>query len=152
GAVSSADAALKGPAGLAKVGHIVVIYAENHSFDEEFGTFPGANGLKNLKPGQALQRDRDGSVMSVLPPVFNGVIDGHEVAPLGQEYAQIPQSATTNMPNAPYAINGPSGFNLPASVATRDMYHRFYNNQMQINGGKNDKMAAWADSGGMVMG
>ena len=59
------------------------------------------------------------------------------------------------MPNAPYSINGKTkagGFNLPASVATRDMYHRFYNNQMQINGGKNDKMAAWADSGGMVMG
>jgi phospholipase C len=37
-------------------------------------------------------------------------------------------------------------------VATRDLWHRFYENQMQIDGGKNDKFAAWADSGGLVMG
>jgi acid phosphatase len=28
----------------------------------------------------------------------------------------------------------------------------FYQNQMQINGGKNDKFVAWADSGGLTMG
>jgi phospholipase C len=155
GAVAPAAAAkIKGPTGLAKIGHIVVIYAENHSFDEEFGGFPGVNGLKGLTPDQYVQRDRDGSVLAKLPPVFGGVIDSHEVAPNGQGYAQIPQSATANMPNAPFSINGKgkNGMNLPAGVATRDMYHRFYENQMQIDGGKNDKMAAWADSGGMVMG
>ena len=138
--------------GIKKIGHIVVIYAENHSFDEEFGGFPGANGLKKAMPAQTIQRDRDGSVFKVLPPVFGGVIDGHEVTPNGQAFTQIPQSATTTMPNAPFSINGKSGFNVPASVATRDLYHRFYENQMQIDGGKNDKFAAWADSGGLVMG
>jgi phospholipase C len=157
-AVPSANAApakpalVKGPAGLAKIGHIVVIFAENHSFDEEFGGFPHANGLKKLAPGAYVQRDRDGTVLPMLPPVFGGVIDSHEVTPNGQSYTQIPQSATTNLPNAPFAINGKSGFRLPASVATRDLYHRFYENQMQIDGGKNDKFAAWADSGGLVMG
>jgi phospholipase C len=154
GMAPAADAAPKVKiTGLNKIGHIVVIYAENHSFDEEFGGFPNANGLKNLVPDQYVQRDRDGSVMAKLPPVFGGVIDGHEVNPNGQAFTQIPQSATTNMPNAPFSINAKKGgMNLPASVATRDMYHRFYENQMQIDGGKNDKMAAWADSGGMVMG
>jgi phospholipase C len=156
GAVAPVNAAakIKGPTGLAKIGHIVVIFAENHSFDEEFGGFPGANGIKKLTPDQYVQRDRDGSVLAKLPPVFGGVIDSHEVTPNGQGYQQIPQSATTNMPNAPFSINGKGkdGMNLPASVATRDMYHRFYENQMQIDGGKNDKFAAWADSGGMVMG
>ena len=38
------------------------------------------------------------------------------------------------------------------NVITRDLWHRFYQNQMQINGGKNDRFAAWADSGGLVMG
>lgn len=154
GVVSSADAApkLKGPTGLAKIGHIVVIYAENHSFDEEFGSFPKANGLKNLTPDQYVQRDRDGSVLAKLPPVFGGVIDSHETGGMGQNVPQITQAATANMPNAPFSINGKSGLNLSAGVATRDMYHRFYNNQMQIDGGKNDKFAAWADSGGMVMG
>src|SRR5579871_4386544 len=151
-AASSADAAnLKAPKGLAKIGHIVVIYAENHSFDEEFGTFPGANGLKNVSPNTYTQLDRDGSVLAKLPPVFSGVIDSHLVPPTGP-LTQIPQSATTNMPNQPFAINSQSGFNVPASVATRDLYHRFYENQMQIDGGKNDKFAAWADSGGLVMG
>ena len=28
-----------------KVKHVFVIFNENHSFDNEFGTFPGANGL-----------------------------------------------------------------------------------------------------------
>ncbi len=45
-----------------------------------------------------------------------------------------------------------NGFNTPLSVTTRDLYHRFYENQMQIHGGKNDMFAAWADSGGFVMG
>src|SRR5262249_48309767 len=35
---------------------------------------------------------------------------------------------------------------------TRDLYHRFFENQMQIHGGANDMFTAWADSGGLVMG
>ena len=30
--------------------------------------------------------------------------------------------------------------------------HRFYQNQMQINAGRNNQFAAWGDSGGLVMG
>jgi phospholipase C len=37
-------------------------------------------------------------------------------------------------------------------MVTRDLWHRFYENQMQINGGKNDRFAAWADSGALTMG
>ena len=57
-----------------------------------------------------------------------------------------------HLPNAPFAIDDPKGFNTPLGVTTRDLWHRFYQNQMQIDGGKNDKFAAWADSGGLVMG
>src|SRR5438105_4175399 len=32
---------------LDKINHIVVIYQENHSFDNYLGTFPGANGISN---------------------------------------------------------------------------------------------------------
>jgi acid phosphatase len=35
---------------------------------------------------------------------------------------------------------------------TRDLIHTFYNNQLQINGGRNDGFVAWGDSGAMVMG
>ncbi|MEA3130564.1 MAG: hypothetical protein QOF46_2359, partial [Paraburkholderia sp.] len=37
-------------------------------------------------------------------------------------------------------------------VITRDLVHRFYQNQMQINAGRNNQFAAWGDSGGLVMG
>src|SRR5208282_2928066 len=36
------------------------IYAENRSFDNLYGSFPGANGLRNAK--NATQLDRDGTV------------------------------------------------------------------------------------------
>ena len=35
---------------LSAIDHIVVIYEENHSFDNLFGSWPGVNGL-NKKPG-----------------------------------------------------------------------------------------------------
>ncbi|MEJ1966871.1 MAG: alkaline phosphatase family protein [Gammaproteobacteria bacterium] len=38
------------------------------------------------------------------------------------------------------------------SIITRDLYHRFFENIMQIDGGKSDQYVAWADSGGLVMG
>ncbi|OXH81351.1 hypothetical protein CA831_40245, partial [Burkholderia multivorans] len=59
----------------------------------------------------------------------------------------VTEAMTENLPNAPFAIDDPNGFNTSMSVTTRDLYHRFYENQMQINGGKNDMFAAWADSG-----
>ena len=40
---------------------IVVLYAENGSFDNLYGVFPGANGLQNASPFAARQLDRDGT-------------------------------------------------------------------------------------------
>ena len=34
-------------AGLEKIAHIIVIDAENRSFDHLYGLFPGANGIAN---------------------------------------------------------------------------------------------------------
>ena len=48
-------------AGLDKIEHIVVIYAENRSFDHLYGLFPGANGLANATPEQTTQVDHDGT-------------------------------------------------------------------------------------------
>jgi len=61
----------------------------------------------------------------------------------------ITQAQTEHLPNRPFAID--TGFNLPFAITTRDARHRFYQNQMQINGGKNDRFVAWA-SGALVMG
>jgi len=40
-----------------------------------------------------------------------------------------------------------SKYAISNSVVTRDLYHRFFENQMQINGGKNEQVRRWADSG-----
>ncbi len=139
-------AAAQAPRGLDNIETVVVIYAENRSFDNLYGHFPGANGLQNVTPEMALQRDRDGSVLPHLPAVWKGLTEG--VTPPVTEQ----QTAGAKLPNKPFAIDDPKGFNQPPSVATRDLWHLFYQNQMQIDGGKNDKFVAFADSGGLVMG
>ena len=37
-------------AGIESIENIVVIYAENRSFDNLYGSFPGANGLSRVTP------------------------------------------------------------------------------------------------------
>jgi len=130
-------------AGLDKITNIVVIYAENRSFDNLYGSFPGANGLQNA--AAPTQLDRDGKPLTELPPVWGGLTAKGVTPPVTED-----QSA--HLPNAPFAIDDPAGFNQPLSVTTHDLWHRFYQEQMQIDGGKNDKFVAWADSGGLVMG
>ncbi len=133
------------PQGLAAIQTVVVIYAENRSFDNLYGHFPGANGLQNVTPEMGRQLDRNGSVLPELPPIWGGLTE-KGATPV------IPQEKTAHLPNKPFAIDDPDGFNLPLSAATRDLWHRFYENQMQIDGGKNDKFVAYADSGALVMG
>ena len=53
-------------ADLSKIKTIVVIYAENRSFDNLYGLFPGADGIANAKPKDYLQRDHDGSALPYL--------------------------------------------------------------------------------------
>src|SRR5581483_3287192 len=120
-------------------------YAENRSFDNLYGSFPGANGLQNVKPEDAVQRDRDGSALSELPPAWDG-LTAKGVTPA------VTQAQTEHMPNKPFGIDDASGLNTQPNVTTRDLWHVFYQNQMQIDGGKNDKFVAYADSGGLVMG
>jgi phospholipase C len=132
-------------AGIESIENIVVIYAENRSFDNLYGSFPGVNGLSGVTPEEYTQRDRDGSVLKELPPIWGGL------TAKGAEPA-VTQAQTEHLANAPFAIDDPKGFNLPLGVTTRDLWHRFYQNQMQIHGGRNDRFAAYADSGGLVMG
>jgi acid phosphatase len=143
--------ALKG-----QVDTIVVIYAENRAFDNLFGNFPGARGLSEVidrngkpLPGFIPQVDRNGSVLAVLPPTWGGVT-APGVTPV------VTQQQSVGLPNAPYSIergfSAQSQVTLSTSTVTRDLWHRFYEHQMQIDGGKNDGYAAWSDAGGLAMG
>ena len=140
----------------AKVKNVVVIYAENRAFDNLYGNFPGAHGLRdvvdehgNPRHGYIPQKDRDGTVLATLPQTWGGVtVSG--VTPV------VTQAQSAGLPNAPFAVETAftpaTGSMLSTFTVTRDLYHRFYENQMEIDGGKNDKFAAWADAGGLTMG
>ncbi|WP_255607054.1 acid phosphatase [Pedobacter polysacchareus] len=116
--------------GIGKVKHLVVIYMENRSFDNLYGEFKGANGIKNAKKGKFIQVDENGKPYQYLP--------------------EIPRNNAfpTNLPNAMFNIDQ----YVPSDKATPDVTHRFFHNKLQINGGKMDKFAAYNDSKGLAMG
>jgi acid phosphatase len=143
---------------LSEIHTIVVIYAENRSFDNLFGMYPGANGLRNASPASTTQLDRDGSVLPGLPAVWGGTASGVTVgAPLApQNLTEAQTAAFLGTFNHPFSLLSlydtvSTANTRPLTYTNRDLYHRFYENQMQINGGRNNKFAAWADSGGLVM-
>lgn len=118
------------PKGIEKVKHVVVIYMENHSFDNLWGQFKGADGLADAKQENVIQLDAEGKPYTTLPPV--------------------PRSTAfpTNLPNNYYNIDQ----YVAADQATPDVTHAFYQEQMQINGGKMDKFALYNYTKGLTMG
>jgi acid phosphatase len=172
GAAGGAAGAAGGAAGgglQADVQNIVIIFAENRSFDGLFGDFPGANGLANVTVTGAAgaggaggaaggsasayipQKDRDGvTVLAKLPQTWGGgTASGNPTV--------VTQAQTDNVPNAPFplettwmTIGGAPA--LTTLDVTRDINHRFFENQMELNGGTNDMFAAWEDGGGITMG
>jgi len=120
--------ATNAPAGLEKLHHIVVIYLENHSFDNLYGEFDGANGLSRAGD-HATQVDRAGHPYRQLP------------RPPGKAFP-------ADLPNAPFSIER----YIPINAKTPDLVHRFYQQQAQIDGGRMDRFAAISDAQGLVMG
>jgi acid phosphatase len=131
--------------GLDRIEHIVVIYAENRSFDNLYGLFPGADGIANATPEQYRQRDRDGSLLPGLPPVWQAVHNNDQPALADPAYR-------TDLPNQPFRIDDPREFGVPLNVPTRDLVHKFFQHQEQINGGKLDRFVAVSDAGALTMG
>lgn len=116
------------------VKHVVVIYMENHSFDNLYGQFDGANGLSGAPKDKVIQVDSNGIAYTNLPPVIG--------------YMSFPQ----NLPNQYFNIDQ----YVAADVETPDVLHAYYQEQMQINGGRMDKYALYnsiyGSSGGLAMG
>ncbi|MEP6897705.1 MAG: acid phosphatase [Rhodanobacter sp.] len=130
---------------------VVVLYAENRSFNNLFPDFPGlAQPLKDVPIEVSRQLDRDGTALSILPPIWGGLAPHAQV--VDQRHYRIDEQAISGLPNRPFALHAPDGSPLPHGVVTRDLVHRFYENQLQINGGRNDGFVAWSNTGAMVMG
>lgn len=145
-AAPASDAAIR-----ANIDTVVVIYAENRSFNNLFAGFPGLESpLSKVPRERFLQRDRDGRVLEKLPKIWEGMVPERQV--VEHREFKIGPDDLSPLPNAPFALSTPDGDPLPHGVVTRDLVHAFYNNQLQINGGKNDGFVAWGNSGALVMG
>ncbi|MGF6854684.1 acid phosphatase [Paraburkholderia sp. CI3] len=135
-----------------QVKNIVVIYAENRSFANLYSNYPGVqHPLDAVTAEQYVQLDRDGKTpLPRLPAIWGGLVpQAQEVD--GKRY-MIGEKDLDHLRNRPFRIVDAHGAPLPTGVITRDLIHRFYQNQMQINAGRNNQFAAWGDSGGLVMG
>ncbi len=125
------------PEGLANLETIVVIYAENRSFDHLFGLFPGAEGIAQATADQKTQVDHDGNPLPYLPPVYVQ----------GKPSAAFPDK----LPNGPFRIDAPPVSRRPDELLPNPI-HAYYHNREQINGGRNNKFVAMSNVGAWTMG
>jgi phospholipase C len=134
---STAQPAGDAPKGLDRIQHIIVVYLENHSFDNLFGTFPGANGLSQAS-ATSRQVDLDGKPFAKLPPVID----------TGKKPPEPDPRFPAGLPNRPFLIDK----YVKQDQKVPDLVHRYYQEIGQIDGGKMDKFAAISDARGLVMG
>jgi acid phosphatase len=194
-AASPAVAADRGPLGNYK--HIVVIYEENHSFDNLYGLWGDVKGqhvvgLADADAAHTTQVAQTGVPYICLKQLdvnLNTDAAGNTLSKLAQcdpETVTFPDASTTtytsHFVNAPYNIDqyipadattcprpnkefsfpngilngalqadGVTPVGLPGGC-TRDLVHKFYQEQYQLDGGKQDRYLTGSDSVGMSMG
>jgi phospholipase C len=158
-----------GGASLRDVKHIVVIYEENHSFDNLYGGWEGVNGLSSVDINHTVQVNQAGQRYSCLmqvdvnltsPPLTPTCTDSTGATPFSSHFTNAPftiddyikPTDTTCPPSNVFAPNGvPKGSGLPGGC-TRDLVHRFYQEQYQLDGGKQDRYVTGSDAVGLTMG
>src|SRR6478672_10615441 len=153
---------------LDKVNHIVVIYEENHSFDNLYGGWEGVNGRSNADAAHTTQVAQDTSAYGCLlqndvnltsPPLTvtcndaaHGVASHFTNDPFSIETLLPPDARTCPQPGV-FAPNGltPNPANLPGGC-TRDIVHRFYQEQYQLNNGQQNLYTTGSDAVGLTQG
>jgi len=123
--------------GLATIEHIVVIYAENRSFDHLYGLFPGAEGIAQATAEQKTQLDHDAKPLPHLPPVY--------------EHGHASKRFPEKLANAPFRIDAPP-VNGRMDEVLPSPIHNYYQNREQINGGSNNMFVAMTTVGAWAMG
>src|SRR6266849_858316 len=169
--ITTTSADNKGSA-LNRIDHIVVIYQENHSFDNLYGGWEGVNGRANADQAHTSQIKQDGTTFTCLmqndlnlasPPLSatcadtigtpaNTSFSSHFTnAPFAID-AYIPPGDTTCPPPgvfAPFGVKSGTGL---AGGCTRDIVHRFYQEQYQLDGGRQDRYTTGSDAAGLTQG
>ena len=153
------------PAGtFAGLNHIIVIYQENWSFDSQYGSFPGANGIANASSTALTQLDRvTGSPIFTLgayDPEANTIPTQNPPVPLNgtQDLRFLTDTNNVNSPATvdtllPYGLEGIIGFGPTSNPndLTGDIVHRYWQEQFQIDHGNMDQFVTWSDNPGLVM-
>ncbi len=160
----------RGESQLSKINHVVVIYQENRSFDSLYGGWEGVNGLANAPSSKTFQVSQAGAVYSCLlqndvnlktPPLSkvcsgtkaNGAsFDSHFTnAPFRIDDFITPSDTTCPAPGvfAPFGVAKGSG---QPGGCTRDIVHRFYQEQYQLNGGQQNRYVTGSDAVGLALG
>ena len=155
--------------------NLVVIYEENHSFDNLYGDWGRVggkvvNGLHNATPATTTQVAQNGTAYqcllqddvnltspSPLPTTCSDPTHGVPNSHFSNTWWTVddyikPADTTCPIPGAPFAPNGVlNGTGRPGGC-TRDLVHRFYQEQFQIDGGKQDRYVIGSDAVGLTMG
>ena len=153
--------------------HLVVIYEENHSFDNLYGSWGSVNGQAvegRADATNATQVDQYGVPFACLqqrdvnltsPPLSTTCTDpAHGIAashfgnePFGIEdyIAAEDKTCPAEGVAAPNGVLKDSPGALPGGC-TRDLVHRFYQEQYQLDGGRQDRYLSGSDAVGLTMG
>jgi acid phosphatase len=168
-AVGGSPASAGGADGLSRVNHIVVIYQENHSFDNLYGRWEGVRGLRDAPRSKTVQVNQAGRPYQCLlqddvnltsPPLSARCTDTTTGTTFTSHFFNRPftidnyiaPSDTTCPPPGVFAANGvPKGQGLPGGC-TRDLVHRFYQEQYQLNDGRQNRYVTGSDAVGLTMG
>ena len=153
-----------------KIDHIVVIYEENHSFDNLYGGWEGVNGRAKAEAAHTTQIGQNGVPYTCLlqndvnltsPPLPADCTDTTRGTPFTSHFTNAPFSIETYIPKdartcpqpGVFAPNGllPSPNNLPGGC-TRDIVHRFYQEQFQLNDGQQNLYTTGSDAVGLTQG
>jgi acid phosphatase len=165
-----------GDSPLSRIKHIVVIYQENHSFDNLYGGWEGVNGLSNASSARTLQLKQNGAIFNCLlqndvnltsptplattctdttgtpPPNDKPFDSAFANAPFAIDSYIHPTDTTCPVPGGAFFPNGVAkGSGLPGGC-TRDMVHRYYQEQFQLNGGRQNLYVTGSDAVGLAMG
>jgi acid phosphatase len=153
--------------------HLVVIYEENHSFDNLYGQWGDVrgqhvDGSADATTAQQAQVDQNGTPFGCLPQddvnltsppltstctdAAHGITASHfPNAPFSIDDYIHPADTTCPAPGV-FAPNGVlKGSGLPGGC-TRDLVHRFYQEQFQIDGGQQNRYVTGSDAVGLTMG
>ena len=154
---------------LSRINHIVVIYQENHSFDNLYGGWEKVNGLRSAPRRRTTQVNQAGTPYDCLlqndvnltsPPLSVRCTDTTTGTTFTSHFRNrpftiddyIPPEATTCPRSGMSAPNGvPNGSGLPGGC-TRDLVHRFYQEQYQLNDGRQNRYVTGSDAVGLAMG